>query len=181
MRTSNPCDSGLIDEALRHWPKLFGFAYALTKDRGRAEDHCQEAIVRLSSSDRPVDRSRPLLPLLFRVVRNLVIDEARRPETESIDGIDEHGEPYRIEPADEQDPIREVLRSEQIRGVRSALDRLPASWRAVLYLRDGLDLPYREIAEVEGTTEDVVRVTLHRARQRIRVLLTPEAPGGTER
>jgi RNA polymerase sigma-70 factor (ECF subfamily) len=76
--------------------------------------------------------------------------------------IVDHGAP---DPGDEAD------RSEQADIVQDALRTLSPSLRAVLFLRDGLDLRYAEIGLILGKSEDVVRVTLHRARLRMRAIL----------
>ncbi|MFQ5654406.1 MAG: RNA polymerase sigma factor, partial [Planctomycetota bacterium] len=68
--------------------------------------------------------------------------------------------------------LEETTRREEIATVEAALAQLSPLWRAILYLRDGLGLSYREVAEVLDRSEDVVRVTLHRARLRIRAALT---------
>ena len=87
--------------------------------------------------------------------------------------------PLRPQIAD--DPFRTATRRERIESVRAALDDLPAPWRAILFLRDGLGLSYAEIARIEQRTEDVVRVTLHRARKRLRARLQTTSKEGTER
>ena len=63
--------------------------------------------------------------------------------------------------------------------MRAALERLSPLWRSVLFLRDGLGFSYTEVAGVTGRSEDTIRVTLHRARRRIRALL--EGGEGQER
>ncbi|MEZ6197564.1 MAG: sigma-70 family RNA polymerase sigma factor [Planctomycetota bacterium] len=147
--------------AMEHWPEAFGLALQLTGRRAEAEDVAQEAFLRLSRHAGEVDGSRPLRGLVLRIVRNLVIDRARRGRAGSLD---EAG------PADGRatDPFEAAARSEERSVLRAALEGLSPRWRSVLYLRDGLDLSYREIGEVVGITEDVVRVTLHRARRRLR-------------
>ena len=72
--------------------------------------------------------------------------------------------------ASSPDPAAEVQARERRERLREALDTLSPTWRATLYLRDGLSLSYRQIAEVLERSEDVVRVTLHRARLRLREL-----------
>ena len=78
-------DPPLDDEAAiralyaEHGAALFAYANRSLRDRGRAEDVVQEALLR---AWRQLDRLDPdagsLRPWLFTVVRNLVIDEQRR-------------------------------------------------------------------------------------------------------
>ena len=151
--------------ALEHWEEVWGFAYTLTGNRTRADDLSQEAYARFLGIRRPVDTERSLRPLLFTIVRNLVRSEARRPGLDSLDLALEH-ENTPASPA--PDPVQQAVVKEERDVVRKALSRLSPFWRATLYLRDGVGLSYREIAAVLDRTEDTIRVTLHRARSRIR-------------
>lgn len=158
-----------LDEAVAYWPDAFGLALSLVGDRGRAEELCQDAFARLCESPRELDRSRSLRPLVLTVVRHLAVNELRRVRPESLDDAVEHGH----EPLDHAapDPLEALAVDERKQALRAALAELSPRWRAMVYLRDGLELSYAEIADVVDTTTDVVRVTLHRARQRVRELL----------
>src|SRR5207302_151618 len=64
----------------------------------------------------------------------------------------------------------------------AALATLPEDARAVVVLRDIEGLSTKEVAELLGVTENVVKVRLHRAHARLRALVlgaTPVADGGT--
>jgi RNA polymerase sigma-70 factor (ECF subfamily) len=50
------------------------------------------------------------------------------------------------------------------RRLRAAMRRLPAPYRAIVFLRDMEGLSTREVAGVMGLTEDNVKTRLHRAR-----------------
>ncbi len=56
--------------------------------------------------------------------------------------------------------------------VRAALDELPADYRDVVALHYHDDLGLQEIAHRLSTTESAVRSSLHRARSRLRAILT---------
>lgn len=55
--------------------------------------------------------------------------------------------------------------------VRSAIDRLPPTYRTVLILRDIEELDTAEVAQMLGITANAVKIRLHRARQALRELL----------
>ena len=163
-------------KALEHWPESFAFALALCRDRDEAEDLCQEAFLRLWAMDRPVDDERPLRPLLFTIVKNQFRTRARRQrpdvfsDVEEVDGVTEETD----------GPLARAERSERHALVEEALGKMNPLWRAALYLADGLGLSYAEIAEILDRTEDVIRVTLHRARLRVRVMLKSRIEETTE-
>lgn len=156
--------------ALGHWRDVFVFARQLVRDRGTAEDLAQDAFLRLLASDRPLDDARPLRPLLFTIVRNLVHSRARRQALPILDLAADLLATDRLvdrASANESPPGVSVLR-EECSSLRDALESMRPSWRAVLYLADGLNCSYAEIAQCLDCTEDVVRTTLHRARDRVR-------------
>ena len=50
------------------------------------------------------------------------------------------------------------------RRLRGALDRLPSSYRLIVFLREIEGLSTREVAQVAGISEANVKTRLHRAR-----------------
>ncbi len=158
----------LARRALPYWAEAHALARLLLRDRGRAYDVCQEAFARLAARETD-DPRRDVRPLLFRVVRNLAIDEQRRAGAISLESRIASTGP--IADLRSPDPAEEASRREQVRRLERELAALDPVWQTVLYLRDGVGLSYREIASVIERSEDVVRVTLHRARRRMRTAL----------
>lgn len=71
-----------------------------------------------------------------------------------------------------------ILEREELRdSVRDAIARLPDNYRIVLQLRDIEELSTAETAEILGTTKNIVKIRLHRARQALRTLLDPTMRG----
>lgn len=64
--------------------------------------------------------------------------------------------------------------------VRDKVDLLPQNLRTVLALHDFSELSHREIADVLDLEVGNVRVTLHRARARLREILQEECPFQTD-
>src|SRR3981189_2626615 len=73
--------------------ELGRYAMRLTGDRARAEDVVQETLLRAWQHPHVADGERSPRPWLFRVARNMIIDERRsvrfRSEVSSPDGSDE--------------------------------------------------------------------------------------------
>lgn len=126
-----------------------------------ADDICQEARIRLQQMP-DLDLSRPVRELILTIVRRLAVSERRRKRPELLGDDAMHIDPT----APPADAVAE--RNDRRKLLRDALADMDPVWRAMLYLKDGVGLRYREIAEVLDKTEDVVRVTLHRARIRAR-------------
>jgi RNA polymerase sigma-70 factor (ECF subfamily) len=62
----------------RYWPLAWQWAYALTGNRGRADDLAQEAFARAVAALPRFDAERPFRPWLKRILLNVGIDELRR-------------------------------------------------------------------------------------------------------
>ena len=62
-------------------------------------------------------------------------------------------------------------RSETRAFVRAQIDKLPDTYRTVLLLRDIEELSTSEVAAMLSTSENAVKIRLHRARQALRALL----------
>ena len=73
---------------------------------------------------------------------------------------------------------RLVERAEVCGLVRASIDRLPATYRTVLLLRDIEELDTGEVAEMLGISANAVKIRLHRARQALRELLDPHLRQG---
>ena len=79
-------------------------------------------------------------------------------------------------------PADQLLEQQETRRqVRSAIDRLPDTYRTVLVLRDIEELSTQEVAEALDITPSAVKVRLHRARQALLTLLRPHVERGPTR
>ncbi len=152
--------------ALGDWPVVTAFARQFTRDSATAEDLAQDAYLRLIANAGSIDVGRPLRALLLTTVRRLWIDRARRKDALALA---EDSEPQ----DGDASPLERLEARDESERVAAALAELPRSWAAALFLADGLDQPSAEIAGILGTSPEVVRVTLHRARRRLRERLQP--------
>lgn len=122
-----------------------------------------------------------LKPWLYRIATNTCLDELRRRKLVrwlSLDGFLGLFHPSQVAP---ENPEREAVRSEQSELVRTALEQLPERYRACLVLRECEGLSCEEIGEVLGMTRGSVKITLFRARERLRKVyqeLGGDAPDG---
>ena len=71
-------------------------------------------------------------------------------------------------------PERDAAADQLGRLLERGIDELPDGMRAVLVLRDVLELDTAETAECLGLTEEAVRVRLHRARAAVAASLAEQ-------
>ncbi len=166
------------DAFAEHYPAVFRQVQRLMRD---PDDSYDLTLAAWEKAQRAWQR-RPVAavevkPWLFRIARNVCVDELRRRRLirwEPIEPRREHGEedvhlaPLALLSSDDYDPERETLRGERQRLVRQALARLPRRYRTCLLLREAEGLSCEEIGAQLGLSSGAVRTTLCRARQRLR-------------
>ncbi len=167
------CTNWVI-QALREWiepylGRLYGFAFALTKDRDESCELVQECAVRAIAAARWPSDERARRAWLFRILRNAFIDRRRK-----------SGHEVSLEPVHETftDDIDAGWHGDRriidVVTVRIALERLTAAHREVIALVDFAGLSYRETAEVLEITEGTVMSRLARARKALLAVMETE-------
>ncbi|HXG76492.1 MAG TPA: sigma-70 family RNA polymerase sigma factor [Gaiellaceae bacterium] len=158
--------SAVAAEALfdRYWRFAWKVAYAVTADRGLADDAAQEALERAFGSLHRFDETRPFAPWLKRIAVNRALDHLRRASRVELRAdADAAFHAWALgESADED------LR---LWAVTDAVAALGAGKRAVVVLHYWLDLPLEEVAGVLGLPVGTVASRLARAKEELRLAL----------
>jgi RNA polymerase sigma-70 factor (ECF subfamily) len=145
----------------RYWQHAWKAAYAVTADRGLADDAAQEAMERAFGALDRFDETRPFGPWLKRIAVNRAIDHLRRQRR--VEPVAEDHEAFHAwtigDTADED--IR-------LWAVADAVAALGAGRRVVVVLHYWLDLPLEEIAGVLGLPVGTVASRLARAKDELR-------------
>ena len=165
---SRATSSALRAQALAHADALFRLAYHLAGNQADAEDLLQETYARAFGAAASVDESSNLRAWLFRILRNLFIDNYRRarqrPES-SFDEADEGAAPPQELLRDDRELDR--LRSVVVEDIEAALQSLSPDARTVVLL-DLEGLTESELSSVLGCPIGTVKSRLLRARQALR-------------
>ena len=168
-----------------HKDAVYGLSVYLLGKQEDAEDVTQETFLRLYRAGEEIEESMARWWLL-RVARNLCLDQLRRQKVRdrSQPGIPEELGRGRvgieIEDGDRRERQLEVsdlgtgaLHMEQqieLQKLVRAMETLNEPYRSVIVMRELNDLPYNEIASALDMTLSAVKVTLHRARKKLREL-----------
>jgi len=148
----------------RHKGPLVNYLARLTGSREDAEEHAQEAFLRLYRS---AGRFRPeanVPPLLFRIAINLARTHARRKRLWRVLAVAlAAGHRDEGEPADGP-----VFLSELQHRVQAAIARLPPRYREPVLLRDIEGWSYAEIAATVGCAAGTLKSRIGRGREMLR-------------
>jgi RNA polymerase sigma-70 factor (ECF subfamily) len=158
--------------------KLFQYTFLMCGHREDAEEVAQETLLKVFENFEQLREPGRVKAWLFRIARNACLMKRRKsvfaPAQElSLDEFlpqfkDDAG-PSRPDIADWSNlPEERVLQSELRDVLRTAIQELPETYRAVVLLRDIEELSTEEAAHILDVGPDVVKTRLHRARLAIR-------------
>ena len=150
-----------------HSEQIYRTAYRITGSAVDAEDVLQTIFLRLASSKEQRDLSPSPGSYLHRAAVNAALDLMRgrtRARSVSIESV----EPTREFTSSDLNPEEAHAESQLRARVREAVARLGGRAATTFALRYFEGYDNREIAEMLGTSQMVVAVTLHRARTRLR-------------
>lgn len=157
-----------IEEQL---PRLRGYARALTRDAGAADDLVQEALLRAYEKAATYRPGNSLGSWLLSIVHNLFIDQKRRAASE---------QKRNARLIDARQPAIAEGEQEQavyLAEVSARFAALPEEHRAVLSLIGVQGLSYQEAAATLSVPVGTVMSRLHRARAALREPEAASEPG----
>lgn len=146
-----------------HQGPLLRYAVSLTGDLNTARDAVQDTFLKLFEQE-PTSLDSRLVPWLFTVCRNRVLDRLRK-ERRMIP-LDEKSNSSR--PTPEPTPAAEAESRDSTEVVLRMLGNLPENQREVIRLKFQAQLTYEEIAGVTQLSASNVGFLLHTALRTLR-------------
>lgn len=143
--------------------KLFRLALRITLNRAEAEDVVQDTMLRVWNKREEWSKFDSIEAFCLTVARNLAIDRREKMDSNTVELT-----PEMEQASDASGPYNQLVHGEKIKLIHRLISELPEKQRSVLQLRDIEGKNYKEIAMVMQLTEDQVKVTLFRARQKVK-------------
>ena len=162
-------DERAWQELFTRWKKpLLAFFYRSLSSMPEAEDLTLEVFVRLHRAAPRYEARGHFATYLFHIARNLLLNELRRRRRKPTVPLPPDAFDYF--PSTSAHDNRQVAELEE--EFQRALDELPEAQRTLLLLIQQQGLDHSAAATVLGVTENAFRVQLHRARQRLKELMS---------
>lgn len=146
--------------------KLLGFANRFMQDFDDSKDIVQEIYVKLWNMREELDNYNSVEALAMRMTRNLCLDKIKLKKTIPLNGTIKEGS------SDENDS-KEQEEEFKIAALRAkkAIENLDEPQKSIMQLRDIEGYDYDEIAQILNMNVNTIRVSLSRARKKVRNFL----------
>ncbi len=156
----------------RHQRALYGYLMGMTANRAEADDLFQETWLRVIHKVAAY-RNDNFGGWVMRLARNLMLDRLRRRKPEvSADREDAEGHTLMQRlPATEDGPGAAVAADELGARIAAAVATLPSEQREVFMWRTQADLPFKEIARLQGVSINTALARMQYALGKLRPVL----------
>ncbi len=146
---------------LKYYNEAKLYAYSLCKDTSTVDDLISDAFFKALKTYEGDEGSFKFW--LFKVMKNLYIDKFRKSKRETA--LDDNM------PALNDEIVSVIIKNDEYRALYNAIRLLKPNYSEVisLYYFDGFSV--KEIAEITSQSIDIVKVTLYRARIKLKEIL----------
>jgi RNA polymerase sigma-70 factor, ECF subfamily len=142
----------------QHWTAVYRFLFRMTGNAHDTEDLAQETFLKALKRWDTFAPGSNLRGWLLKIACNAFLDSRRKQARLKLAAVPPEVEDRAVAADQRLETV------EQAALARAALDALTDPTRAVFHLRVQEELPFRDIAELVGTTEEAARWHMHQAR-----------------
>ncbi len=143
--------------------KLFRFSFRFLMNREDAQDVVQDVMLKVWENSNEGGKILNIEAWCMTMTRNKSLDLLKRKERGNV-GL-EHEYQH---PKNGYDPGLQLEEQEAVQKVKHLMNELPLNQRTVLELREMQGKTYQEIAGILEMDINLVKVSLHRARKKLR-------------
>jgi RNA polymerase sigma-70 factor (ECF subfamily) len=162
----------------RHRKSVYNFILRFVGDKETAEDLLQETFMRVIKGADAYKRQAKFTTWLYTIARNLCVDQTRRRKHRRhasldapMDTSEESGSLMDVIASNEMASDRKSVNKELFATMQRAIAGLSEEQREVFLMREFLDLPFKQIAEVVGVPENTVKSRMRYALEKLRLEL----------
>jgi len=162
----------------RHRKSVYNFILRFVGDKETAEDLLQETFMRVIKGADAYKRQAKFTTWLYTIARNLCVDQTRRRKHRRhasldapMDSSEDAGSLMDVIASNEIASDRKSVNKELFATMQRAIAALSEEQREVFLMREFLDLPFKQIAEVVGVPENTVKSRMRYALEKLRLEL----------
>lgn len=155
-------DQSSFDElVLRHQGMVRQFIFSATKNEADTDDIAQDVFIKVYHQLHRFRGDSSFATWLYRISSNMLTDHFRHRKYRDYLSLDQVAEPAA---SDGDDGPQLDLRA----WLLDRLPRLTKTEHQVVILHSLQDLPVATVAEIMGTSQNVVKVSFHRAKRKLK-------------
>ena len=154
---------------IRHQELVFSLAYKLTGNREMANDVAQESFIRAWKAIEKFRGDSTFSTWIYRITVNTAWTLRKKAKKHNTLNIDDTYEPIVID--EKKDPEIVAINSDLSSVLVNALDKLPIEQRIIVELKNIEGRSHKEIADYLDISVTAAKVRLHRAHQKLRIIL----------
>jgi RNA polymerase sigma-70 factor (ECF subfamily) len=153
---------------------VFSFSMKVCGQRQDAEDTMQEVLLKSVPNLPKFNNPKALMVWLYKVAKNRCLMNRRKSKFAPKEDLSleelmpDRRELQKLSGNPDGTPETSLLRRENAKRLRAAVQKLPAEYRLILVLHDMEELSDGDVAEITGLRLGTIRVRLHRARLFVR-------------
>ena len=146
--------------------KMYRYACSILKNKESAHDVVQECLIKIWKNRMKLPEINNIESWVMRITRNQCYDwvKVNRFSLETDVDINRDDIANR-EPSGTDET---VLMTDRLQWLEIAIGKLPQKQKEIYHLREVEELTYQDIAEILSLSLSEVKVSLHRARQKIK-------------
>jgi RNA polymerase sigma-70 factor (ECF subfamily) len=161
----------------RHRGPVYNFLYRFVNNQAAAEDLLQEVFLRVIKGADGYQRNAKFTTWVYTIARNLCVDASRRAKHRRALSLDQplnrdDGEDSAVlgdAVADKGAAVDRQAIGHELRGrIERAVARLVDEQREVFVMREILNLPFKEIADITAVSENTVKSRMRYALEKLR-------------
>ncbi len=161
---------------MKHRRPVYNFIHRQVNNQATAEDLSQEVFLRIVKGAASYKREAKFTTWIYTIARNLCVDHTRRAKHRKAASLDapigRDGSKDRTmgdSVADGGPAVDRQVIGRQLQGrIQEAVATLPEEQREVFLMREYLNLPFKEIADIVGCPENTVKSRMRYALEHLR-------------
>ncbi len=136
------------------------FAFSITSDYDISEDIVQDAFVKVYLLRHEYKPDFTFKTYLYTIIRNMCIDSLRKVDNKNSQLYENTYSNISVE--------EEIIYEERMKEIAELFNNLNGDYRTSLYLYAINGCSYKEISTIMGKTVTQVKITIHRARKKLK-------------